>query len=279
MLGLITVSMCFGEVPEILQATYGAGSEQMDVTTQMKSLVQSNQTNVRVGNHLFGKDPAFGRMKTLDVIINSNGIQQHVAIREGHPLSFANAAPSEQPKTVQPASPPEPRLAPERTYFLIASTGLVKDTALIGLHAGTAVKVIHDNGGTFHVSWENTELDIDKGILTNDLNVVEAAVKRDQQSQAAVASWKTEQQNVQRTQDQKAHEEQQKAYEESAREMDKTETFRTWSSSSASQRKNSASANSYHRIGPGRSCGREKRAILPSGSLMAYRKCEFCIRL
>src|ERR1700720_2819308 len=60
---------------QVLQATYGAGTQQIDVTTKVRSLVQGGQTTVRVGNHLFGKDPNFGQTKTLSVVFTSNGVQ------------------------------------------------------------------------------------------------------------------------------------------------------------------------------------------------------------
>lgn len=75
---------------QVLQATYGAGTQQMDVTAKVQSLVQSGQTNVRVGNHLFGKDPIFGQPKTLSIVFTSNGVQYRTDIREGEQLSFSN---------------------------------------------------------------------------------------------------------------------------------------------------------------------------------------------
>src|SRR5437868_14488570 len=77
----------------VLQATYGAGTQQMDVTAKVQSLVQSGQSNVHVGSHLFGKDPSFGKVKTLTVLFTSNGIQYRTDIREGKQLSFAAAYP------------------------------------------------------------------------------------------------------------------------------------------------------------------------------------------
>ena len=85
---------------QILQATYGAGNQQIDVTTKVQSLAQSGETNVRVRNHLFGKDPAVGHTKTLHVLFSSNGVQYDTDIREGGQLSFSNA---HQVKVAPPA--------------------------------------------------------------------------------------------------------------------------------------------------------------------------------
>jgi hypothetical protein len=77
----------------VLQATYGAGTQQTDVTTKVQSLIQSGQTNVHVRSQLFGKDPSFGKVKTLTVLFTSNGVQYCTDIREGDLLSFSDARP------------------------------------------------------------------------------------------------------------------------------------------------------------------------------------------
>jgi hypothetical protein len=182
---------------QILQATYGAESGQMDVTDKVQSLVQSGQ-QPNVKNDLFGKDPASGKSKTLSVDYSVNGVQYHNDIRENQQLSL-------QPvNQVDTASQPSatsgrlsaPSLAPDGTYVLIGSMHIVKNGALIGLHSGTVVQAVRDNGNTLHVTWEDSEFDIDKRIVTNDLNVAQAAVRNDQQGQAKVASWMTQQQDA-----------------------------------------------------------------------------------
>src|SRR5205814_10108973 len=107
---------------QVLQATYGAGNQKIDVTTKVQSLVQSGETNVRVGTHLFGKDPVFGQTKTLHVLFSSNGVQYDTDIREGGQLSFSNAhqvnvtpqasaAPIRPASTVQEGAPSPPSSA------------------------------------------------------------------------------------------------------------------------------------------------------------------------
>jgi hypothetical protein len=91
----------------ILQALYGAGTTQIDVTAKVQSLVQSGTTGARVGNHLFDKDPVVGKTKTLHLLFSSNGVQYQTDIREGEQLSFSNdqrnVAP-QAPATLIPAA-------------------------------------------------------------------------------------------------------------------------------------------------------------------------------
>lgn len=216
----------------VVQATYGAEQQRIDVTAAIQSLVQSGNTAVRVGNHLFGNDPAFGKTKTLSVLFVSNGGQYRSDIREGEQLSFSTTTPV-QPviamQSVPTAVQTPPRLAPEGTYFLIGSTSVIEGGALIGLHAGTVVQALRDNGTTLHVKWKDSELDVDKRILTNDVNIAEAAVANDRQAQAAFASGMAHRQEAT---NQKARTEQQIALEASARAMEKPrEAFGAWSSS------------------------------------------------
>src|SRR5207249_4188246 len=125
---------------QVLQASYGFESAQMDVTDKVQSLVQSGQ-NVRVGNHLFGKDPASGKVKTLSVVFSSGGTQHRSEIREGNQLSLAVSNVISDTAPHIPAAPivPVPMLAPEGTYFLTAPTSVSnKKGTLVALHDGTA---------------------------------------------------------------------------------------------------------------------------------------------
>src|SRR6266571_5911398 len=97
---------------EILQATYGAGSQQIDVTAKVQSLVQSGQMNVRVGNHLFGTDPAFGKVKTLSVLFSSGSTQHRTDVREGERLSLPTDIPDKSNVASQAqATQPEPTVS------------------------------------------------------------------------------------------------------------------------------------------------------------------------
>jgi hypothetical protein len=218
------------ETLQILQATYGVDATQIDVTQQVQALVQRGQSNVRVGNHLFGRDPMFGKTKTLSVFFAVNGIQYRSNIREGEPLVLTQ--PSNQSVAISQTAtaqvPATPRLAPDGVYFLTGSTSVIKDGALIGLHAGTSIQFLRDDGRTVHARWEDAELDVDKSIITNDLNVAQAAVANDQQAQAVVGQWMRQQQDaINQQADAK-----QKVFEESARQMEKPRgAFGSWSNS------------------------------------------------
>ncbi len=51
----------------IVRATYGTGLRQMDVTQRIRDLSRSGRLDVRVSNDLFGRDPATGSRKLLQV--------------------------------------------------------------------------------------------------------------------------------------------------------------------------------------------------------------------
>jgi hypothetical protein len=190
---------------QVLQATYGAGNQQIDVTTKIQSLVQSRETNVRVDNHLFGKDPRFGQTKTLHVLFSSNGVQYDTDIREGGQLSFSNAhqlnvaprapaAPIPPTSTVQeaaPSPPPPPeqhRLAPEGTFYLMERVVVKSDSGVTGFAPGTRVKLIEDRGEKLFVTNDdNIRFEAPSDKVTNDLDLAALAARQDAQSQQALA--------------------------------------------------------------------------------------------
>src|SRR5438552_3779101 len=94
-------------------------------------------------------------------------------------ISICQFVHSQTDVSQQPLSttvPVTPRLAPEGTYFLTGSTSIIKKEkgALIGLHPGTVLKALRDDGRTLHVAWEDSEFDVDKTIVTNDLDIAQA---------------------------------------------------------------------------------------------------------
>jgi hypothetical protein len=141
----------------VLQANYGVGSQQLDVTTKVQSLVQTGQTNIRVGNHLFGKDPMFGKRKTLTILFTSNGAQYRKDIREGEDLLLSDArlvnglpTPAETTRLPTPevAAPPSHRLAPDGTLYLMeyVSSKSPASGTIIGILPGTKLKQLADLG-------------------------------------------------------------------------------------------------------------------------------------
>jgi len=94
------------DTPQIVQATYGAGETQMDVTKKLQTAIANGQTNFRVDNRFFGKDPIFGKVKTLSVVFVQRGAQYQTTAREGDQFSFAqsNVAQSNVPQQA-PSTP------------------------------------------------------------------------------------------------------------------------------------------------------------------------------
>ena len=186
--------------PQIVQATYGVGGVQMDVTEKIQSLVQSDQTNVRVGNHLFGKDPIFGKVKTLSVDYLANGVQYHTDIHEGGQLSFSQSnlpaqsdVAAQVPSTPADAPSTQPtrqrRLAPEDVFFLTERMILRSNSGVVGFAPGTRVRVKQDKGETFSVTDGSTTFDVPADKLTNDLDLAALVARSDAKSQQTVAQW------------------------------------------------------------------------------------------
>src|SRR5213592_4779894 len=76
---------------QIIQATYGAGDAQMDVTQKVQAAIASGQSDFRADSSFFGKDPAFGKVKTLSVVFVQGGVQYQATARDGEQFSFAKA--------------------------------------------------------------------------------------------------------------------------------------------------------------------------------------------
>lgn len=89
---------------QIIQATYGEGDVQMDVTQKVQAALANGQSDFRADNRFFGKDPAFGKVKTLSVTFVQGGVQYQTTAREGEQLSFAKA--NVDQSNVAPQNPP-----------------------------------------------------------------------------------------------------------------------------------------------------------------------------
>jgi hypothetical protein len=74
---------------QIVQATYGAGELQMDVTQQVQTAIASGQTCICPSNGLFGTDPAPGKMKRFSVSFVEGGNLYEMTVREGEQVCFA----------------------------------------------------------------------------------------------------------------------------------------------------------------------------------------------
>ena len=214
---LIALSLCYAghsepqPVIQILRATYGAASQQIDVTAKVQSLVQSGQLNVRVGNHLFGTDPAFGKVKTLSVLFSSDGVQYRTDIREGEPLSLATstvdqpslvtqtqsthmepAAGSAVPVTATSAGVPEGPLTPGTTLWLLQRMSITTKAGVIGILPGSKISVAQDNGPTVIVTDGTRTFEMPRTQLTTDPTIAEQTAAADYASQAALAKGQEE---------------------------------------------------------------------------------------
>jgi len=186
---------------QILQATYGADSAQIDVTEKIKSLVQSGQTNIQVGNHLFGKDPVFGKSKTLSVSFVQGGVQYQTTAREGELLSFAkadvdqsNVAPQTTPA---PAPAKHPQLAgqteaqtlsPETAMWLVERIAVRTKGGITGIPPGTKVTLIEDHGEKLLVSDGSLKFEATRAQITTDVAVAQSASDNAAQS-AVISAW------------------------------------------------------------------------------------------
>jgi hypothetical protein len=74
---------------QILEATYGAGDVQIDVTQKVQTAIANGQTNICPSNSFFGTDPVFGKVKKLSVSFVQGGNLYQTTVREGELLSFA----------------------------------------------------------------------------------------------------------------------------------------------------------------------------------------------
>jgi hypothetical protein len=71
---------------QILQATYGAGDHQRNVTDRVSAQVSGDQLQIQVSNSTMGGDPAEGQRKRLKVIYLLQGFRYQTTIAEGETL-------------------------------------------------------------------------------------------------------------------------------------------------------------------------------------------------
>lgn len=143
-------------------------------------------------------------------------------------MAEVRPAPTPKPAAPTPPEPPTPvppvkRLAPEGVYFVLYPVSVTRDEGITRIREGTQVKLLKEAGETVHVTDGRIEFDVQKGYLTNDLDVIarlrgqqlaqqaqvstltateiekqkqEQAAKRERQAQEAAASMKEGQRNI-----------------------------------------------------------------------------------
>ena len=132
---------------QIVAATYGAGSAQIDVTAKVRRLVEAGQT-VQVNNELAGgADPAVGKVKTLTIVYVENGQRKVATATEGEtlvydkePNTMTDSADTENHKSA--VSPEQTKQAnPQQLYDIQAQGFQATCTVLQGVERGSIVKV------------------------------------------------------------------------------------------------------------------------------------------
>jgi hypothetical protein len=71
-----------------------------------------------------------------------------------------------------PTPAPVPRLAPEGVYYVTQRVDITTDSGVIGVKAGTQVKLVRKDNTTMVVSDGKQEFPVQSQVLTNDLDVV-----------------------------------------------------------------------------------------------------------
>lgn len=72
----------------IVEASYGEGSRQLDVTSRLQALVANDRLNVNATNEALGGDPARGARKKLTVVYEWQGNRYEASVHEYQNLSL-----------------------------------------------------------------------------------------------------------------------------------------------------------------------------------------------
>ena len=97
-------------------------------------------------------------------------------------LKFGRQAP-----IVATIGAPQPRLMPAGQYCLVQRASITTSSGVVGFPAGTPVQLVEDRGETMLVSTGESQLEVARDTLTNDLDVAALAAKADAASQQALA--------------------------------------------------------------------------------------------
>ena len=73
---------------QILRATFGAGQNDVDVTSRLASQVQGDTLNMQVNRGTMGTDPAPGQTKRLKVIYLWQGLRYETNVPENGTVSL-----------------------------------------------------------------------------------------------------------------------------------------------------------------------------------------------
>jgi hypothetical protein len=186
---------------QIVQATYGAGENQIDVTQKVQAAIASGQTDIRASNSFFRKDPAFGKVKTLAVTFVQGGVQYQTTVREGEQISFAKA--NVDQSNIAPHTPPAPvpaehpqlvghteaqTLSPGVAMWLVQRIVIKTNGGVTGILPGTRVTLVEDHGEKLLVSDGSQTFEASREQVTTDAAVAQGTIASDQAAQNAVRS-------------------------------------------------------------------------------------------
>jgi hypothetical protein len=114
-IGLVAAAAVSAQQLEIVEATYGAGNFQMNVTQKLQSLVRDNVLDLSAEPGVLGGDPAPGTEKTLIVKYRYNGKPYQASVGDFGRIHIPSliASLGGGPETAPaPAAPPPPASTP-----------------------------------------------------------------------------------------------------------------------------------------------------------------------
>ena len=94
--------------------------------------------------------------------------------------------PAAKPTPARPVAP-QPRLAPEGTYFLLERASLKIDSGVVGFAPGTKVALLDHGDSASTVTDGQYQFTVPSSQLTNDLDIAASVAKSDYAAQAQLA--------------------------------------------------------------------------------------------
>ena len=125
---------------------------------------------------------------------SGDAVQPTVQTRSAQTPQPETVASSTPTPSAAPAATPPKRLAPQGVFFLRERVSVVTDDAIVGVNAGAKVLMLERlENGNLKVTDGPDDFDVSPEMLTNDLDLAEMIVRRDQAAQQALALRKQQQ--------------------------------------------------------------------------------------
>lgn len=113
------------------------------------------------------------------------------------PMSHGQSTTEEKNSASESSTPksiPLPRhIAPGGIYFLLRSVSVPSEDGITGIRAGTRVKLVKESGSTVRVTDGHVEFEVEKWLVTNDLDVATAVIRQEVQSQQVISGYMRQQ--------------------------------------------------------------------------------------